>query len=187
MEENVNLIDDSQKSLKELNSISNKKLQSTVNFNLTLQSLDDIGNGLEELNKDLEKVEKSIEQVESLLVEYEKRKQSEAIENLKLDGQIKYKIECKKKYEDFESYKIKLLEDHNKKAKEIEKLQSIKLKQKSNLYQTNFAKELEEFKKTGKLPDSDKNKTLAKVKSLEEVDVENDDHDLKALDDFLND
>lgn len=194
MVNNVKLINDSHKCLKQLDNISNKQLESNQNFNLTLKSLNEIENGLEELDQDLNNVQKSIRIVEKLLKNYEKKKELESLKKLEIDGQIDYQNGCRARLDEFENYKYKLLDDHQKKAKEIEKLQFIKFKQKSNAYQNNFEKQLEEFKRTGQLNnlknsngqpvDTDKKN---QNKSLEEIDIETDDQDLKALDDFLND
>lgn len=198
MESNVNLIVDSQKCLKEINHLSTIQLQSQQNFNAVLRSLNEIENGIEILNDDLSNVVRNFETVERLLKNYEKMKHEENLQKLDNNGQMNYQKACKSRQDDFDTYKLKLVDDHNKKAKEIEKLQSFKLKQKSHIFQNNFEKEIQEFKRTGKIPNRTSSIDLNKQpvdtqiqtdqpnRTLEDIDVETDDQDLKALDDFLN-
>lgn len=189
MESNVNLVGDSTKCLKECNSLSNKQLQAQENFKLTLTSLNEIENGLVELDQDLNNVQRNIEAVERLLNNYEREKCEESLKRLEITGQLDYQNACRSKYDDFENYKLKLLNDHRTKAKEIEKLQSVKFKQKSNVFQNNFKKEVEEYKRTGKLPNRTGDQSSVEheeCKTLDEIDVDTDDQDLKALNDFLD-
>lgn len=109
MEKNVNLITNSQKYLKELNDESNRQLQLTKNFNLTIKNLDEIKISLNELDLDLNKVEKNIVLVENLLIDYEKQKRIDDLKNLELNLDKEYRKNCKLKLDDFENYKIKLL------------------------------------------------------------------------------
>ena len=185
----MNRINDGQKCLKQLIGLSNKQLQSQQDFNFTLRSLGEIENGLAELDQDLDGVQKSIETVEKLLIGYEQRKHFERLARLELNGQADYERGCRSRSDEFESYKAKLLDDHYKKAKEIEKLQSVKFKQRSTVYQSNFEKEVQEFKRTGRLPNKQPVESPDKSnRTLEEIEIATDDQEEleKALDDFLN-
>lgn len=185
-------INEGQKCLKQLINQSARRLQSQQDFNFTLKSLAEIENGLTELDQDLNGVQKSVETVERLLASYEKQKHLESLKKLELDGRLDYERGCRTRSDEFENYKLKLFNDHHKKAKEIEKLQSVKFKQRSTVFQSNFEKEVQEFKRTGRLPASLK-PSKSPVESpeklnqtLEEIEISADDQEAQALDEFLN-
>lgn len=196
MESNVNRINDGQRCLKQLIGLSDKQLQSQQDFNFTLKSLNEIENGLAELDHDLTSVQKSVETVEQLLTSYAKRKHLESLRKLEADSKADYEVGCQARSDEFDSYKVKLLDDHHKKAKEIEALQSVKFKQRSTLFQSNFEKEVQEFKRTGRLPASlqpsrqpvESANASNQTRSLEEIEISTDDQEAleKALDEFLN-
>ena len=189
MEDNVSRINDGQKCLKQLISVSDKRLQSQQDFNFTLKSLGEIENGLAELDQDLNGVQKSLQTVERLLVSYEQKKHVESLRKLEVVGGLDYERGCQARSDEFESYKLKLLDNHLKKAKEIEKLQSVKFKQRSSVFQSNFEKEVQEFKRTGRLPSKQPVESpddANQGRSLEEIEITADDQEEKALDDFLS-
>ena len=196
MESNVNRINEGQRCLKQLIGLSDKQLQSQQDFNFTLKSLSEIESGLAELDHDLTSVQKSVETVEQLLVDYAKRKHIESLRKLEADGQANYEAGCRARSDEFDAYKVKLLDDHHKKAKAIEALQSVKFKQRSTQFQSEFEKEVQEFKRTGRLPASlqpsrppvESANASDPTRSLEEIEISTDDQEAleKALDDFLN-
>ena len=155
------------------------------NFISLCETLPQLEESISTISEDLNSLKRNILCLEEALDELKIRKELENLIQFKVDQ--KYRLARYKDYKisELESLKSRLAADHAKKIANYEKLELLKLKERQLAYQAAFEEDLNFYKAHGKLinkTDSDE-----KIKSLEEIEVEPDEEDKKALDQFLED
>ncbi|RWS14544.1 dysbindin-like protein [Dinothrombium tinctorium] len=134
---------------------------------------------------DLKQLEKNILLVEQRLTELEEAKQDEAFKKMNMNQAYEVALYREKKSAQFEEYKVNLAIMHTEKVKKIEKMQKLKYKERQQAFQAAFEEELNQYKIHGKVERQQQQEVEHKEKSLEEIQIESDEADLKAFDDFL--
>ncbi|RWS26626.1 dysbindin-like protein, partial [Leptotrombidium deliense] len=149
-----------------------------------LSSIPSIEETISSVCSDLKVLEKSIKLVEQRLNEVEASKEDENLEKVKLNRQYDVAMYKEQKSAEFEEFRVQLAIKHTEKVKHFEKQQRAKCKERQLAFQAAFEEEVNNYRVYGKI---DK-KPAASVaeKCLEEIQLESDESELQALNEFLS-
>lgn len=184
-EENAKLAEKVASQIEDLELRSSRNKNSAKEFESICDILPQLEESISTVEGDLISLRQNVLNVEKVLDELKMKKELENFIQFKVDQKVRLSRYKDSKLAEFESLKCRLAADHAKKIANYEKLELLKLKEKQLVYQAAFEEDLN-FYKTHGMVTSKKDKQ-PKVKSLEEVEVEPDEEDKRALDQFLDD
>lgn len=196
-EENVLLADRISQDIDRIAAKSSRFMNAITDFLNQCEKVTAMHDSFQILSNDLRNIEKTISKVENVLDELYLRK--ELTDFVKFQAEENYKFSQYKeaKATEFEALRQELVADHAKKMKEFEKIELQRLREKQKIYQDAFEKEINLYKLFGRVVrtnDADDSDSEGKsgdktsnqlVTPLEDIEVEADEEDKKALDSFL--
>ncbi|XP_077543160.1 dystrobrevin binding protein dysbindin isoform X1 [Haemaphysalis longicornis] len=182
-----------------LQSYCHQQLLSMQQLNLQLAQLPKLQQGVQDLMNTIGELEGMFEEVELRLVSLEDVIETQALQEKQLDERFKLALYGEKKKGHFESlkgekkntqvYRIpkheKLEEDHQTLLRQLEEQEQEVLRERQETFGEVFRKDLEEYKEQ---------RTLHRIEAvhearvdLEDIDLEGNDEEREALDEFLAD
>ncbi|KAH9362429.1 hypothetical protein HPB48_020161 [Haemaphysalis longicornis] len=168
-----------------LQSYCHQQLLSMQQLNLQLAQLPKLQQGVQDLMNTIGELEGMFEEVELRLVSLEDVIETQALQEKQLDERFKLALYGEKKKGHFESLKEKLEEDHQTLLRQLEEQEQEVLRERQETFGEVFRKDLEEYKEQ---------RTLHRIEAvhearvdLEDIDLEGNDEEREALDEFLAD
>ncbi|KAH6945686.1 hypothetical protein HPB50_009614 [Hyalomma asiaticum] len=168
-----------------LQSYCHQQLVSMQQLNLQLAQLPKLQQGVQDLMNTIGELEGMFEEVELRLVSLEDVIETQALQEKQLDERFKLALYGEKKKGHFESLKDKLEEDHQTLLRQLEEQEREVLRERQETFGEVFRRDLEAYKEQG---------TLHRIKAvhdaqvdLEDIDLEGNDEEREALDEFLAD
>ncbi|XP_077503308.1 dystrobrevin binding protein dysbindin isoform X2 [Amblyomma americanum] len=168
-----------------LQSYCHQQLVSVQQLNLQLAQLPKLQQGVQDLMNTIGELEGMFEEVELRLVSLEDVIETQALQEKQLDERFKLALYGEKKKGHFESLKEKLEEDHQTLLRQLEEQEREVLRERQEAFGEVFRRDLEAYKEQG---------TLHRIEAvqdarvdLEDIDLEGNDEEREALDEFLAD
>ncbi|XP_070385960.1 dysbindin protein homolog [Dermacentor albipictus] len=168
-----------------LQSYCHQQLVSMQQLNLQLTQLPKLQQGVQDLMNTIGELEGMFEEVELRLVSLEDVIETQALQEKQLDERFKLALYGEKKKGHFESLKDKLEEDHQTLLRQLEEQEQEVLRERQETFGEVFRRDLEAYKEQG---------TLHRIEAvhdaqvdLEDIDLEGNDEEREALDEFLAD
>lgn len=168
-----------------LHSHCQQQLASIQQLNLQVGQLPKLQQGVQELMKTIGELEGMFEEVELRLVSLEDVIETQALQEKQLDERFKLALYGEKRKGHFENLKEKLEDDHLLMMHQLEEKERTLLKERQEAFGEVFEKDLETYKAKGKIERIQP--TPEQQVDLEDIDLEGNDEEREALDEFLAD
>ena len=168
----------------ETSSCLKKQASSLREFDTLLSNVVQIESSIKNIENDLSVACSQLAHLEELINDRELCREVDEQNKLQLDAKYKLALYKERRVAEFEEFKSKAAASHALRVNECERLMKHKLQERQEAFDAAFKDDLNEYKQKGKV---DKPSHTPSSTALEDIDVELDQKDKEALDQFLTD
>lgn len=169
-----------------LHSHCHQQLASIQQLSLQVAQLPKLQQGVQELMKTIGELEGMFEEVELRLVSLEDVIETQALQERQLDERFKLALYGERRKGHFESLQEKLEDDHLLMMHELEERERSVLQERQQTFSQVFQEDLKTYRAQGKIERIEQCREEQRV-DLEDIDLEGNEEEQEALDQFLAD